>query len=80
MSLEIYMWELERTTREVMPGQTAQNIGLFDLLKASLRQRPDVIIVGEVRGEEAYKFVSKKAPTFMEEMNCEVYIPLIKNI
>ena len=30
------------------------DITLFDLLKASLRQRPDYIIVGEVRGSEAY--------------------------
>jgi len=29
-------------------------INLFDLIKVSLRYRPDYIIVGEVRGEEAY--------------------------
>jgi flagellar protein FlaI len=34
------------------PGVT--EITLFDLLKSSLRQRPDYIIVGEIRGEEAY--------------------------
>ena len=33
---------------------TAGEITMFDLLKASLRQRPDVLIVGEVRGEEAF--------------------------
>ena len=35
-------------------GRKTGEITLFDLLKASLRQRPDVIVVGEVRGQEAY--------------------------
>jgi len=34
-------------------GSSSQ-IDLFDLLKTSLRQRPDYIIVGEIRGQEAY--------------------------
>src|SRR3989338_7955806 len=34
-------------------GKTGE-VTLFDLLKSSLRQRPDYIIVGEVRGKEAF--------------------------
>ncbi len=34
--------------------KSSSTITLFDLLKAAMRQRPDYIIVGEVRGEEAY--------------------------
>jgi flagellar protein FlaI len=35
-------------------GSESADINLFDLLKAAMRQRPDYIIVGEVRGNEAY--------------------------
>jgi len=35
-------------------GQTSSEITLYDLIKVSLRYRPDYIIVGEVRGEEAF--------------------------
>jgi len=38
--------------REVTRLHTGSQVNMFDLLKAALRQRPDYIIVGEIRGEE----------------------------
>ncbi len=35
-------------------GTGVGEVTLFDLVKTSMRHRPDVLIVGEVRGEEAY--------------------------
>jgi flagellar protein FlaI len=35
-------------------GSSTGEVPLFDLVKASMRHRPDVLIVGEVRGQEAY--------------------------
>jgi len=42
-------------------GETSTEIKLFDLVKLSLRERADFIIVGEVRGEEAYALVQAAA-------------------
>jgi len=39
-------------TKETMDSRG--KVTLFDLVKAAMRQRPDYIIVGEIRGEEAY--------------------------
>ncbi len=35
-------------------GKAAGEVDMFDLVRASLRQRPNYIIVGEVRGKETY--------------------------
>jgi flagellar protein FlaI len=46
----------ENWIREVTRGTSKDNkdsaVGMFALLKAALRQRPDRIIIGEIRGEE----------------------------
>ena len=39
---------------EVVNEKIVGEIGLFDLMKAALRQRPEYILVGEIRGQEAY--------------------------
>jgi len=38
--------------REVTRLHSASPVTMFDLLRAALRQRPDYIIIGEIRGEE----------------------------
>ncbi|MBZ3934907.1 type II/IV secretion system ATPase subunit [Methanimicrococcus blatticola] len=42
--------EKQKSSEEKAVGE----ITLYDLLKASLRQRPEYILVGEIRGSEAY--------------------------
>jgi flagellar protein FlaI len=43
---------IRETTRGSAKENTGSEVGMFDLLKAALRQRPDRIIIGEIRGEE----------------------------
>jgi len=40
-------------TRHSFMGSDTGAVGMYDLLKAALRQRPEYLIVGEVRGQEA---------------------------
>ncbi|MBI2964871.1 MAG: type II/IV secretion system ATPase subunit [Chloroflexi bacterium] len=43
---------IREVTRKAKPGETDSGVGMFELLKAALRQRPNEIIIGEIRGEE----------------------------
>lgn len=43
---------LREVVRKAKPGEGDSGVGMFDLLKAALRQRPEEIIIGEIRGEE----------------------------
>ena len=53
------------TTRQGFSGadetKTGKDIDMFDLIRAALRQRPKVIMVGEVRGREAYSLFQAMA-------------------
>ena len=42
-------------------AKTGKDIDMFDLIRAALRQRPKVVMVGEVRGKEAYSLFQAMA-------------------
>ena len=43
---------IREVVSQVKKGSEGTGVTMFDLLKAALRQRPNEIIVGEIRGEE----------------------------
>ena len=43
---------IREISRKPKDGETGGGVGMFELLKAALRQRPNEIIIGEIRGEE----------------------------
>jgi len=55
LSPPLQNWTQLNSRESFQFGQGAsKSINIFDLVKVSLRYRPDYIIVGEIRGEEAY--------------------------
>lgn len=50
---EIRLYHENWLAQVTRTGIGEQEIDMYDLLKAALRQRPDYIVVGEVRGKEA---------------------------
>jgi len=44
---------IAEVTRESFTGEEAGEIDMYELLRAALRQRPEYLLVGEVRGKEA---------------------------
>ncbi len=48
-------WISKIATSLAQPGEAERGkVTMFDLIRAGLRERPDYVIVGEVRGREAY--------------------------
>jgi flagellar protein FlaI len=54
-------WIPEVARTPITIKESVGEVTLFDLLKSSLRQRPDYIVMGEVRGKEAFVLFQQMA-------------------
>jgi flagellar protein FlaI len=54
-------WERFKARRAYAITETKYDVNLFDLVRLSLRYRPDYISVGEIRGEEAKALIQAAA-------------------
>lgn len=70
------------TGTATITGERHGEVSLFDLLKESFRQRPDYVIVGEIRGQEAFVMFQGAAsghPT-MSTMHAESVETMVKRL
>ncbi len=65
-----------------MTGKSAGEIDMYDLVRAALRQRPNYIIVGEVRGKETYTMFQAMATghTTYSTMHADSIVSMIHRL
>ncbi|OYT58590.1 secretion system protein E [Euryarchaeota archaeon ex4484_178] len=65
-----------------LTGKTAGEIDMYDLVRAALRQRPNYIIVGEVRGRETYTMFQAMATghTTYSTMHADSIVSMIHRL
>ncbi len=65
-----------------MAGKSAGEIDMYDLVRAALRQRPNYIIVGEVRGKETYTMFQAMATghTTYSTMHADSIVSMIHRL
>ncbi|NPA75004.1 MAG: type II/IV secretion system ATPase subunit [Euryarchaeota archaeon] len=70
------------TGEKSLTGKSAGEIDMYDLVRAALRQRPNYIIVGEVRGKETYTMFQAMATghTTYSTMHADSIISMIHRL
>jgi len=70
------------TGEKGLSGKAAGEIDMYDLVRAALRQRPNYIIVGEVRGKETYTMFQAMATghTTYSTMHADSIISMIHRL